>query len=132
MSSSGARVVVTQGARTRRGSNKLKNVPSMAEFVHKRTVVRQYRHYLKCIHRIPDHDYQESARNEVQKRFRQLVSETDALTIKMALQEGHRRLAQVQSMVGYTPQATDDDSWINTKDEADPRGRVGVSWPWQK
>jgi len=50
----------------------------------------------------------------------------------MSLQEGKRRLAQVQSMVGYTPESTDEDSWINTKDKEDPRGRVGLSWPWEK
>lgn len=26
----------------------------------------------------------------------------------------------------------DDDSWINIKDDEDPRGRVGVQWPWEK
>lgn len=92
----------------------------------------QYRQFLKCIQRIPDADYQNSSREEVRQRYRQLASETDALTIKMSLQEGKRRLAQVQSMVGYTPDSTDEDSWINTKDKEDPRGRVGVSWPWEK
>ena len=37
-------------------------------------------------------------------------------------------------MVGFTePQKqTDTDSWINIVDEEDPRGRVGVHWPWEK
>lgn len=26
----------------------------------------------------------------------------------------------------------DEDSWINIKDEEDPRGRVGVQWPWEQ
>jgi hypothetical protein len=26
----------------------------------------------------------------------------------------------------------DADSWMNIKDEEDPRGRVGVAWPWDK
>lgn len=70
-------------------------------------------------------------RVEVKERFMSLKDETDALTIQMGIKEGERRLAQLQSMVGYAPTATDDDSWINTPDEEDPRGRVGVAWPWQ-
>lgn len=45
-------------------------------------------------------------------------------------------------MVGYTPKRKsssennaemhDSDSWINIKDEEDPRGRVGIKWPWEE
>ena len=38
-------------------------------------------------------------------------------------------------MVGYVDPGhkhDDADSWINTKDEDDPRGRVGVAWPWEQ
>jgi hypothetical protein len=48
--------------------------------------------------------------------------------------KGARRLQQVRSMVGYkNPQTeSDEDSWLNIKDEEDPRGRVGVQWPWSR
>ena len=29
-------------------------------------------------------------------------------------------------------QSYDADSWINIQDEEDPRGRVGMNWPWEK
>lgn len=127
--SSAKKVTVSQTARQRRSSN-LKDVPSMADFMHTRSVLHQYRHFMRCIHRISDEPYQQQARKEVQQRFRQLREEKDGLTIKMALKEGERQLAQLQAMVGYTPAAADQDSWLNTKDEQDPRGRVGVEWPW--
>mmetsp|Transcript_4665 Transcript_4665/g.7227 ORF Transcript_4665/g.7227 Transcript_4665/m.7227 type:complete len:82 (-) Transcript_4665:59-304(-) len=77
-SSSASKVVVTQAARTRRSAKgQLKNVPSMTEFMHRRTVVNQYRQFLKCIQRIPDSDYQNSSREEVRQRYRQLASETE-------------------------------------------------------
>jgi hypothetical protein len=118
-------------ARNRRKS--LQEVPTMAEFLHKQKVVHQYRQFLKCIHRIPDKDYQSEARLEVQQRYRQLARETDTFAIQMAVREGDRRLAQVQSLTGYgstVAATTDKDSWINTPDPEDPRGRVGVEWPW--
>jgi len=41
-------------------------------------------------------------------------------------------LKQVQSMVGHRAATKDADSWLNIDDQEDPRGRVGVEWPWQK
>jgi hypothetical protein len=59
--------------------------------------------------------------------------------------QGERRLKELQSIVGYVPQKStqqsnpskadesyESDSWINIKDEEDPRGRVGVQWPWER
>eukprot|EP00545_Synedropsis_sp_CCMP1620_P002361 CAMPEP_0119021916 /NCGR_PEP_ID=MMETSP1176-20130426/26984_1 /TAXON_ID=265551 /ORGANISM="Synedropsis recta cf, Strain CCMP1620" /LENGTH=108 /DNA_ID=CAMNT_0006976633 /DNA_START=109 /DNA_END=431 /DNA_ORIENTATION=+ len=103
-----SKVIVAQTARRRARKSataNLKDVPSLAEFVHRRTVLHQYRSFLKCIHSIPKED--EKQRNhmrvEVKERFLTLQHETDSLTIQMAIKEGDRRLAQLQSMVGYTP-----------------------------
>jgi hypothetical protein len=38
------------------------------------------------------------------------------------------------AMVGYKEphgREFDSDSWLNIVDEEDPRGRVGVHWPWE-
>ena len=96
----------------RRGKSLLKDVPSMAEFVHKRTVLRQYRHFLKTVGKIPTVQDQVAAQEEIRLRFRQLQTETDTLTIQMALKEGERRLQQVSSLVGYAPAAADKDVCI--------------------
>jgi Complex 1 protein (LYR family) len=142
---------VSQTIRKRRSSLALDKVPTMAEFIHKRTVLHQYRHFLKATKsKLPPAD-RSSAVMEIQTRFRQL--QTDALSIQMAVKEGERQLMQLQSLVGYdyennTPPTTttttttnsshnqtaafmDQDSWINTPDPEDPRGRVGDMWPWQ-
>lgn len=63
--------------------------------------------------------------------------------------QGERRLKELRSMVGFVPtkrltqqrdetasaagdDSYDPDSWINIKDDEDPRGRVGVQWPWER
>ena len=49
--------------------------------------------------------------------------------------QGEKKLDQLKSMVGYIdPKDTssDEDSWLNIKDDEDPRGRVGIEWPWGK
>ena len=37
-------------------------------------------------------------------------------------------------MVGYDDAKSQDhpDSWININDEEDPRGRIGIEWPWER
>ena len=52
----------------------------------------------------------------------------------MAVKEGERKLKELKSLVGYSDNNAqhDDDSWLNIKDEDDPRGRVGEDWPWNK
>lgn len=93
-----------------------------------------YRDFLRCVRRIEDDDRQkEQAWKEVVDDFRRHSYETDPVTIKMSVREGERRLAQVQSLVGHTTaHQNDEDSWLNTNDPEDPRGRVGVEWPWEK
>ena len=128
--------LISQAVRTRRGKNgispKLDNIPTLAEFVHRRTVLHQYRHFLKALTKLSGQD-RTMAVSEVQSNFRRVQYETDPLTIQMAMKEGERRLAQVQALVGHTPAAfQDSDSWMNTPDVEDPRGRVGTTWPWQQ
>ncbi len=124
---------------------KLGTIPTLAEFVHRRTVIHQYRHFLKAVTNLTGQD-KVMARSEIQGGFRRVQYETDSLAIQMALKEGQRRLAQVQALVGHTTTHTtaataasttnaafqDADSWLNTPDEDDPRGRVGTMWPWQQ
>mmetsp|Transcript_23497 Transcript_23497/g.32956 ORF Transcript_23497/g.32956 Transcript_23497/m.32956 type:complete len:138 (-) Transcript_23497:80-493(-) len=123
-------VVNTTGPRKRR--SRLGNVPSLKEFVHKTTVLRQYRDFLKAVRLIPDKVDRKPAYMEVRHTFRKLSYETDALSIEMAIKDGERRLKQVQSLVGHNAATKDADSWLNIDDKEDPRGRVGVEWPWQK
>ena len=112
------------------------DLPSLKEFVHRQTVIRQYRGFLRAVACIPDPTFQLSSKKEVQTSFGRYKSETDALTIQMSLKEGERQLEQVKSMVGYVGSddvaKKDEDSWLNTDDEEDPRGRVGVMWPWEQ
>ena len=111
-------------------------VPSLKEFVHRQTVIRQYRGFLRAVNCIRDPTFQSSSKKEVQTSFGRYKNETDALTIQMALREGERQLEQVRSMVGYVgadnAAKTDGDSWLNINDDEDPRGRVGVVWPWEQ
>jgi hypothetical protein len=139
-SSSAARGIVNASRQIaqRKSSKWMKNdttaIPSYSEFVHKQTVLRQYRAFLKCVKRMND-DEQKQAWEQVRREFRLFQTETDPLAIRMNVQQGKRRLEQVQALVGFRPDDNDldhPDSWLNIKDDEDPRGRVGDVWPWKR
>lgn len=122
--------------RTRRSVvvERSEKVPSLKEFLHRTTVLRQYRAFLRAVAVIPDTPWRIQSQTEVRTTFRRNATETDRMALKMTVADGERRLQQVRSMVGYkNPQTdSDEDSWLNIKDEEDPRGRVGVQWPWSR
>lgn len=82
---------------------------------------------------ISDESFQEEGRKEVQQQFRAMKYESDTLSVSMAVKDGERRLKDIMTMVGYKDphHKFDSDSWLNIVDEEDPRGRVGVQWPWE-
>jgi len=123
--------------RTKRGASSQsrldeKEVPSYKEFVHRFTVLSLYRGYLKCIRdgTVPhNHD---DLREQVRKEFQSNKNDTDPFAVKRNIAEGQRRFEELKEFTGQSNKYTGDESWINIKDEEDPRGRVGTGWPWQK
>lgn len=104
----------------------------MKEFVHRQNVRRQYRGFLRALDSISDSKFRKQGREEVRKEFGALKFITDQLAISMAIKEGARKLKELRSIVGYQKEEEHADSWLNIQDDEDPRGRVGVSWPWEK
>jgi Complex 1 protein (LYR family) len=122
-------------SRRRRGQGRSKrldeeNIPSYKEFVHRFTVLSLYRGYLKSIRKSLRHN-QEELHEQVRREFRANKAESDPFNIQRALTEGKRRFAELQEFTGGNNKY-EHDSWMNTQDEEDPRGRVGQGWPWQK
>lgn len=132
---------------------KLENdIPTYKEFFHRFTVLSLYRNFLKAIrfggvdenNKLLLHDLKVQVKNE----FKSHKDETNPFNVQRDLVEGRRRLQEVQAMTGYSPSgggsgsdavtgngATndhDEDSWMNTNDPIDPRGRVGEGWPWNR
>lgn len=119
-------------------------IPSLADFMYRAKVLNQYRNFIRLAQFVDGNDKRnnETALGEVRLSYRMSMQKgMDELAKNMAFSEGERRLRETGAMVGYSPnkksrdldpQSFDEDSWINIKDEEDPRGRVGVQWPWEK
>ena len=131
--------IISNVAKTGRSRSRLKgkvnNIPSLKDFVHKQTVIRQYRDFLRAVGTISDDHWRRQCQEEVRKTFRLEMNDKDPLRVTMAVKEGERKLKDVRSMVGFQvkeEQSSDADSWLNIKDDIDPRGRVGTDWPWER
>lgn len=108
-------------------------VPSLKEFLHKTKVLKQYRSFLRTIRLIDGVEDRQTAYHQVKREFRMHSLLVDPMARQMAITQGDRKLKQVQSLVGYSfTREEEEDSWLNTKDSEDPRGRVGTEWPWQQ
>ena len=113
------------------------NVLSYKEFVHRFTVLSLYRNFMKEINVLPvEVDARKEFKHQVQHEFKAYKSTTDPYMIQKALSEGKRRFKELQQWTGSTSNNQnsqyDGDSWLNTPDEEDPRGRVGTGWPWER
>jgi len=143
-------------------SNTSEPIPSLADFIHRAKVMKQYRKFVRLAHYVDGKDgtttggssagYR-AALDEVRLSYKmKMTKQLDTISKTMALTEGERKMKEISTMVGYIPvhrssdqqQTTnnesktensssfDADSWINIQDDEDKRGRMGVQWPWQK
>jgi hypothetical protein len=123
-------VKVTQSKRRRRRSRSFgDDVPSYKEFVHRSTVISLYRNCLKAVRLMPHN--QEDLRLQVQNEFRANKDDSDPFNTQRSLAEGKRKYQELQEMTGHKKQEGGD-SWLNTDDPEDTRGRVGTGWPWMQ
>merc|ERR1719291_1137744 len=112
--------------------------------MHRSKVKKQYRRFIRLAASVDGGDAGggecRAAAEEVRTAYRLGMSrDTDTLSKNMAFAEGERRLKEMEAIAGHSsgrrrtpgPEAYDEDSWINIKDDQDQRGRVGVQWPWQ-
>ena len=63
------------------------NIPSLQEFMHRQTVMTQYRQFFRAMNTVDDKNSSASMKNEVRTAFKSLIHEEDKLSIKMALKE---------------------------------------------
>lgn len=74
---------------------------------------------------------QDDLKGQVQHEFKANRTITDPFNVQRALTEGKRRLRELQELTGSNNKY-EGESWLNTPDQEDPRGRVGTGWPWER
>ncbi|CAB9509769.1 expressed unknown protein [Seminavis robusta] len=122
-----------EGAKTtkttkRRRFRRIEEVPSYRDFVHRQTVLTLYRQFLRTVRPLSD---RKELTSQIKKEFSAMKNEGDAWNRKRALNEGQRRLKDLQATVsisatfGASSQQYDDSS-------SDSDQKVGKGWPWER
>ena len=82
MSAPNGTKLMAKSLRTTRSRSRVKGkIPSLKDFVHKQTVIRQYRGFLRAVGTIPDNNWKGQCQEEVRKTFRLEQHEKDPLRI---------------------------------------------------
>ena len=74
-------------------------VPSLKDFIQKKSVIHQYRSFLRAVGSIGDDTYRHQGLHEVRKEFDSLKFEEDKVVISMAVQEVRVSCAQPKNFI---------------------------------
>jgi hypothetical protein len=114
-------------------SSRLKNVLPLGIFIRRQQVVKLYRQLLKSARNLTNKTLAVEIKAQIICDFARNKYITDSLAIRTLVQEGTRNAKQLQDMdITSNNSKVSADSWMNTSEEGDERGRVGTGWPWSK
>ena len=102
-----------------------------------------YRQFLRGAKQIRERALREDVEQQVRNSFRNSRQVQDISTIRNLLKEGNRYMLQLEAMGAGKSSSSSSSSvstssagagqgWLESGDGEDVRGRVGVSFPWQK
>lgn len=137
---------------------RIKGALSLKDFIRRREILTTYRELLKCARIIgTDAAEKEQLADEIKSQYRRNQYETDSLKLSMQQAEALMYLDQFRRAQGADrgsktqgkrptssrPQRNNESNngakngeeqggWLGTGDSIDVRGRVGVSFPWQR
>jgi hypothetical protein len=102
--------------RLRSSSNTGEPIPSLADFIHRAKVMKQYRKFVRLAHYVDDKDGTTTGSNgsssvgyraaldEVRLSYKmKMTKQLDTISKTMALTEGERKMKEISTMVGYIP-----------------------------
>lgn len=123
-------------------SKRIADALPLQVFIRRAQVLKLYRTMFRLTKPVAggSQEQMQHLRAHIRDRFKTYKCVDDSKLVATLLSDGQRQLEQLKavvrphnhssssssSVVGHT------NSWINTKDENDPRGRVGEGWPWER
>ena len=111
-------------------SNTSEPIPSLADFIHRAKVMKQYRKFVRLAHYVDGKDgtttgdsgssagYR-AALDEVRLSYKmKMTKQLDTISKTMALTEGERKMKEISTMVGYIPVHRSSDQQQTTNNES--------------
>jgi len=126
----------------RKRFQRMDEVPSLRDFMHRQTVLALYRKFMRLVHDFPD---RKELQAQIKREFNAMRHETDGWNQKRAVKEGQRRLKDLQTTVSTSAtvkrghrqeQQQQQDEGSVAKDDNDKNDdgspKVGKGWPWER
>jgi hypothetical protein len=123
--------------------SRLKNVLPLQVFIRRQQVLGLFREFNRAVRLIPDDSLRIDLKRQILSDFKQNMNMNENSIVRVLIQEAQRHLVMLQSMGSGSSKLKskqplnnndniDSNSWLGMDDPEDPRGRVGVKWPWNK
>eukprot|EP00953_Heterococcus_sp_UTEX-ZZ885_P016330 9182-Heterococcus_DN1.PRE.2 len=121
---------------------------SLRDFMRRSQVLHTYRQLLKvcssaadyelrnlhsepCARRMDDKQQGQEVAAQIKAQYRTFQHETDSLKLRMLMADAAQHVDALQGAV-HRKLPAGVGSWMDTQDEEDRRGRVGLDFPWQR
>jgi hypothetical protein len=117
----------TTAKRSRRRFRRIEDVPSYQDFMHRQSVLSLYRKFLRTVHALSD---RVDVQKQIKKEFSAMKNEADPWNRKRAINEGKRRLKDLQTTVSTSVTAFGSSSSSDENNNQD--SKVGSGWPWER
>jgi Complex 1 protein (LYR family) len=117
----------TTTKRSRRRFRRIEDVPSYQDFMHRQTVLSLYRKFLRTVHPLSD---RVDVQKQIKQEFSAMKNEADPWNRKRAINEGKRRLKDLQTTISTSVTTFGSSSSSDQNNNQD--SKVGSGWPWQR
>jgi Complex 1 protein (LYR family) len=122
-------VEVVQTKRSRRRVQRIDEVPSYKDFLHRQEVLGLFRKFLKTVRPVSD---RKELCAQIKREFKAMKYESDPWNRKRSVKEGQRRLKDLQVTVS-TSVTFSSPTKPDLPPEPDQEGpKVGTGWPWER
>lgn len=112
--------------RSRRRFRRIDDVPSYQDFMHRQSVLSLFRKFLRTVHALSD---RVEVQKQIKKEFSAMKNESDPWNRKRAINEGKRRLKDLQTTVSTSVTfGSSNSSHPNNNQDS----KVGSGWPWAR
>lgn len=114
---------------------RFQNVLPLEVFIRRFQVRSAYRQLFRATRGCSDKDLQNEILQHIKDGFRRNAHLSDSFVIKPMIKEALSNVQRIKDLCGVSSrqhvEISERASWLEEKDEVDPRGRVGDGWPWE-
>lgn len=112
-------------------SRRIGNTLPLHVFIRRQQTLKLFRQLLKACRKVEPESLKRDISKEITSEFKKHKFIVDTLALRSLVQTAQSSLVKLEDMCNIKSTPYKDNSWLNTSDETDQKGRVGKGWPWK-